>query len=113
MIPLNLKFNAAQTLCGNLLFILPSITIVPIGDEERMMLEFEALWVANCTDYAQIYINDINIDADTSKFMKNDYLFTPEGGEKFLYAPISFIRIDPKWVAPNFERLRQQAGVML
>lgn len=106
MIPYGLKFNAAQTLCGNLLFILPSIQI----REERMVLEFEALFVVNARDYGQMYINDINLDVDTSKFMKDDYLFTPERGQTVLSAPITYCVIDPKWKSPDFEKLRQQGG---
>lgn len=107
-LPMDLKFNAAMTLCGNLLFVLPSLTT----RDGRMFLEFDCLWVANAVDYGQMYINEINIDVDTSKFMKNDYLFTPEGSEKYLYAPITYVKIDKNWKAPDFERLRQQAGVM-
>jgi hypothetical protein len=107
MIPYGVKFNAAQTLCGNLLFILPSIKL----NDERMYLEFEALWVANARDYGQMYINNINLDVDTSAFMKDDYLFTPEKPGTFLTAPITYIKIDPNWKAPDFERLRQRNGL--
>jgi hypothetical protein len=107
MIPYGLKFNAAQSLCGNLLFILPSIEI----RNNRMFLDFDALMVVNCRDYSQLYINDINLDVDCAQFLRDDYLFTPEKVGQRLSAPITYCRIDPNWKAPNFEMVRQQGGM--
>lgn len=104
MIPYGIRFNAAQSLCGNLLFILPSIEI----RSNQMYLDFETLLVADCRDYAQLYINNINLDVDLSDYLKNDYLFTADKEEDRISAKITYCTIDTNWVAPDFEKIRQR-----
>jgi hypothetical protein len=102
-IPYGLWFNAAISLCGNILFVLPRFEI----RNNQLFLDFESLWVADAVDYAQVYIVNINFDCDLGKFNKSDYLYTPENGEKFLSCPITFCRFDPLWKPPDFQRLRE------
>ena len=103
MIPYGVWFNAAQTLCGNMLFILPSIEI----RENKMMLDFDGLLVADCRDYAQLYVNNINLDLDMGAYQRNDYLFTPKHVGERISAPVTYCTIDSNWKAPDFEKIRQ------
>jgi hypothetical protein len=106
--PLNLLFNATNSTCGRMCFILPRITIT----NNCYWLEYETVWVEEISSSVTCWINWCEFDIDTSDLKFDNYRYTPENGEKTRKQKIIFLKNNQDWEKPDFDKIKKELDLL-
>jgi hypothetical protein len=103
--PIRTLFNAVNSTCGRVCFILPRLNYHEIENGESLFMEYEIAWVAEPTDVVTCCLRFTEFDIDVSDLSKKSWRYTPEKDKKFRKQKVLYLRNDPNWEPPDFKKI--------
>jgi hypothetical protein len=114
MILTNILFNAVESTCGRIIFILPKLVYhqLDLNGSTQLMMQYEVAFVGEPTEEVTCNIRSTEFDLDVRDLSKKSYRYTPEKGKKVRFQKVIYIKENLNWVAPDFDKVNKDMAEM-